>query len=74
MERLVKLWQVGKISYSKALNLQKQLANLHNKSQSLNDTLLCVEHPPVYTTGIRNKQYTADEEAKLRSKGIPLND
>ncbi|XP_018580103.1 putative lipoyltransferase 2, mitochondrial [Anoplophora glabripennis] len=68
MERLVKVWQVGKISYSNGLKLQKHLANLHN-GHFLCNTLLCLEHPPVYTTGIRTKQYTESEENTLKTKG-----
>ncbi|KAJ8971713.1 hypothetical protein NQ317_006015 [Molorchus minor] len=64
MERLVKVWQVGKISYANGLKLQKQLANLHTRDKHLNDTLLCVEHPPVYTIGIRTNLYDEAEEMK----------
>lgn len=68
MERLVKVWQVGKISYSNGLKLQKHLASLHN-GHFLCNTVLCIEHPPVYTTGIRTKQYTEAEETTLKTKG-----
>lgn len=69
MARLVKVWHVGKISYPLGLQLQKHLANLHNKNIHINNTLLCLEHTPVYTTGIRTKQYTEEEASKLKSKG-----
>lgn len=69
MERLVKVLNVGKITYSNGLKLQKYLASLHNKSIGTHNTLLCVEHPPVYTTGIRNKQYTENDVIKLKEKG-----
>ncbi|KAJ8952996.1 hypothetical protein NQ318_015356 [Aromia moschata] len=81
MERLVKVWQVGRISYANGLKLQRYLANLHNKDGHLSDTILCVEHPPVYTIGIRTKLYGEAEETKLKSKattssatGIWIND
>lgn len=70
MTKLVKVWHVGKISYSLGVQLQKYLANLHNKNNYINNTLLCLEHFPVYTTGIRSKQYTEEEASKLKSKGI----
>ncbi|CAG9857375.1 unnamed protein product [Phyllotreta striolata] len=69
MERLVKVLNVGVLDYTKGLKLQKYLASLHNKTIGINNTLLCVEHPPVYTTGIRNKQYTEDDVNKLKAKG-----
>ncbi|KAJ8937454.1 hypothetical protein NQ314_011843 [Rhamnusium bicolor] len=69
MDRLVKVWQVGKISYSNGLKLQRCLANLHSKDSQVNNTLLCIEHPPVYTTGIRTKLYSEIEENTLKSKG-----
>lgn len=69
MAKLVKVWNVGTISYSVGLKLQKHIANLHNKNSCINNTLLCLEHCPVYTTGIRSKQYTEFEEEKLKAKG-----
>lgn len=69
MDKLIKVWNVGHISYSKALYLQKLVANLHNKNIEVKNTLLCLEHPPVYTTGLRTKHYTDEEEAKLKATG-----
>ncbi|KAJ8918166.1 hypothetical protein NQ315_011624 [Exocentrus adspersus] len=69
MERLIKVWQVGRISYSNGLKLQKHLASLHNNGNYLCNTLLCLEHLPVYTTGIRTEQYTEDDEIKLKELG-----
>ncbi|CAH0553360.1 unnamed protein product [Brassicogethes aeneus] len=69
MERLIKVWHVGKIDYAKALKLQKYLAKLHNGNTHVNNTLLCLEHPPVFTTGIRTKQYTLEEENRLKNTG-----
>lgn len=69
-EKLVKTWKVGKIDYAKALRLQEHISSLHNDSKnSAKNTLLCLEHHPVYTIGIRTKQYDLDEEIKLRSTG-----
>ncbi|XP_057651694.1 putative lipoyltransferase 2, mitochondrial [Diorhabda carinulata] len=69
MEKLVRVINVGKLTYSKGLVLQKYLANLHNTSTEIKNTLLCIEHPPVYTTGIRHKQYTESQVEKLKETG-----
>lgn len=71
MERLVKVWQVGKIPYKQALKLQLYLSSLHRtQPECINDTILLVEHPPVYTTGIRTKQYSKSDEDKLTQLGL----
>lgn len=69
MERLIKVWQIGRINYGKSLKLQKYLVNFHHQHKDAANTLLFLEHPPVYTTGIRTKIYSEQEEAKLRSVG-----
>lgn len=68
MRKIVKVWQVGRINYAKGLQLQNSIAELHKKSGN-NDTLLICEHPPVYTTGIRTKEYGVEEEEKLKKTG-----
>lgn len=70
MAKLVKVWHIDKISYGLGIKLQKHLASLHNKNTYINNTLLCLEHYPVYTTGIRTRQYTDAVAEKLKSKGI----
>lgn len=71
MAKVVKVWHVGKLNYSMGIQLQNYLSRLHNINTTyLNDTLLCLEHYPVYTTGIRNKQYTQEESMKLKSTGM----
>lgn len=70
MVNLVKIWNVGKISYEYGLKLQNHFANLHNGNTIINNTLLCLEHYPVYTVGIRNKHYTTEEAEFLKSKGV----
>lgn len=68
--KLVKTWKLGKIDYGKGLKLQEQLSTLHNHSESTaQNTLLCLEHFPVYTIGIRTKQYSQEEERKLKQTG-----
>lgn len=71
MARVVKVWHVGKINYSMGTQLQNYLSKLHNNNGIfLNNTLLCLQHDPVYTVGIRNKQYTEEESLKLQSTGM----
>ncbi len=53
-ERQVWLVNLGTIPYSQALTLQRRIVAAR-KRDSLNDTLLLLEHPPVFTLG-RNAQ------------------
>lgn len=69
MKNIVKVWQTGKINYGQSLKLQKYLADMHHKNIPMSDTILLVEHPPVYTIGIRTKDYTIEDEALLKQKG-----
>ncbi len=46
------LW-LGRVDYEEAWNLQRQLA-LRRARGELEDTLLMLEHPPVYTSGRRS--------------------
>lgn len=71
MARFVKVWQVGRINYAEGLKLQKYIANLHHKKldDDVSDTLLLVEHDPVYTIGIRTKNYTEEDETRLKLTG-----
>jgi lipoyl(octanoyl) transferase len=71
MNRVIKIWSKGIIKYDNAYNLQKILAGRHLESDCKypQDTLLLVEHPPVYTIGIRTAQYTKEEENKLKKLG-----
>ncbi len=69
---LVHVWRLGRLRYQCALRLQLALADkLKDKqnSSSNSHTLLLLEHHPVYTTGIRTHEYSAQEEARLRSIG-----
>ncbi|XP_008200951.2 octanoyl-[acyl-carrier-protein]:protein N-octanoyltransferase LIPT2, mitochondrial [Tribolium castaneum] len=70
MHKLVKVWQIGRLNYSKGLKLQKHLVHLHHEQPEFaNNTLLCLEHPPVYTTGIRTKEYPQDVAQQLEALG-----
>lgn len=63
------LW-AGRLGYGAGLRLQKALADQHHKKLNNNcDTLVLIEHNPVYTVGIRNKGYTIEDEEKLKSLG-----
>ncbi|KAF7285839.1 hypothetical protein GWI33_009812 [Rhynchophorus ferrugineus] len=49
-------------------NLER-LVKVWNIEIPVKNTLLCLEHTPVYTVGIRAKQYGIDEEKELLQKG-----
>ncbi|XP_029668751.1 putative lipoyltransferase 2, mitochondrial [Formica exsecta] len=70
MNPRVKVLLAGRLSYSVGLHLQKILSDHHHKclTESAN-TLVLLEHEPVYTVGIRNGIYTEADEKKLRSLG-----
>ncbi|KAF4522720.1 hypothetical protein B566_EDAN010926 [Ephemera danica] len=71
MSRVIKVWNEGLIKYDQAYKLQKVLAARHIKNcdKTPPDTLLLVEHPAVYTVGIRSSQYGEDEERRLKDLG-----
>jgi len=51
----------------KSLKVQESL--VQSVKEGSPSTLILVEHPPVYTTGIRSKAYSGDEEARLMTLG-----
>lgn len=58
---MVKVWQLGLMSFDTALKIQGALARKHldalMKGQDANwDTILLVEHKPVYTVGQYQKK------------------
>lgn len=70
--RLVKVLKAGRTSYGSGLQLQKVLADQHYKKDFKGETpntLILLEHNPVYTVGIRNKGYTDEDVATLRQVG-----
>ena len=72
-KQLVSVLRLGRMRYLPALEVQNKLvsriqSNIAEGKESGN-TLVLVEHPPVYTTGMRNREYTEDEEARLRALG-----
>lgn len=68
---IVKVLRTGRLRYGPSVKLQKILSDLHFKqlNNETCNTLLLVEHDPVYTIGIRNKNYTEEDEIKLRNLG-----
>ncbi|CAG4925039.1 unnamed protein product [Colias eurytheme] len=64
---MVKVWRLGLMSYDTALKIQMSIARKHLDSMMKGidgdyDTLLLVEHKPVYTVGIRDD--TPNEEVR----------
>ncbi|XP_032663409.1 putative lipoyltransferase 2, mitochondrial [Odontomachus brunneus] len=68
--RVVKVFLAGRLSYGAGQRLQKTLSDHHYQrlSEPAN-TLVILEHKPVYTVGIRDKVYTVEEETKLKNLG-----
>jgi len=65
---IVKVMKLGTVRYQTAWQLQKKLVEqVHLKSRG--HTLLLLEHPPVYTTGIRTGEYSEEEEHRLIDLG-----
>ncbi|XP_034234883.1 putative lipoyltransferase 2, mitochondrial isoform X1 [Thrips palmi] len=76
MAHVVHVWNVGRMTYTPALRLQKHLTERYksaidssSNTKSINDILLLVEHDPVYTVGIRNREYDKKEEMRLKNLG-----
>lgn len=72
---VVKVWKLGLTSYDTAFKVQHALSRRHldamlkGHSQGDNyDTLLMVEHKPVYTVGIRDDT-SKQEVDRLKSLG-----
>lgn len=68
---LVHVLRTGLISYSQGINLQKHITSSFNdqNEQHFRNILILTEHQPVYTIGIRTKDYTIDDEEHLRRLG-----
>ena len=47
--------RLGRLGYSQALQLQRQLVR-QRKDRAIPNTLLLVEHPPVFTVGRRQAE------------------
>nr|XP_026484432.1 putative lipoyltransferase 2, mitochondrial [Vanessa tameamea] len=71
--KMVKVWKLGLISYDTGFKIQTSIARKHLDSMRKGitknyDTLLLVEHKPVYTVGIRDDT-SKEEILRLRSLG-----
>lgn len=73
--KVIKSIFLGRMGYMEAFKVQADISrqildNIAGKAtQKQENVLLFVEHNPVYTIGIRDKQYTAENEAKLKRLG-----
>lgn len=68
--RLVHVLKVGQLNYGESLKLQKSISDrLIKGDEKFKNVLILTEHNPVYTIGIRTKNYSIDDEAKLRNLG-----
>ncbi|XP_031617941.1 putative lipoyltransferase 2, mitochondrial [Contarinia nasturtii] len=68
---LVHILRTGLIKYGQGLRLQKFITSTFNEQNDckFKNILILTEHRPVYTIGIRTKDYTIDDEAYLQSLG-----
>lgn len=77
---IVHILRTGLIKYGHGSNLQKLIAAAattttnciiddNASAAAFKNVLILTEHQPVYTIGIRTKDYTIDDEAHLRSLG-----
>nr|XP_033329811.1 putative lipoyltransferase 2, mitochondrial [Megalopta genalis] len=69
--KIVKVLWAGRLSYNAGLRLQKILSDRHHQKgqNDICNTLILLEHNPVYTVGIRDKTYTVQDEEKLKNLG-----
>ena len=73
LTRPVSVVSLGTMGYQAALavqnNLVKRIQEDISTYQDRYNTLVLVEHTPVYTTGIRSKEYSQVEEDRLKELG-----
>jgi lipoate-protein ligase B len=69
----VKILRLGQVKYRSAYQVQEHLVNIvkggAGRTEPSPNFLILLQHTPVYTTGIRTKEYSKDEETYLRSLG-----
>lgn len=71
--RQIQVMKLGTIGYKLGVEIQekckrKLLANIAQGKPTVGAMLL-LQHSPVYTVGVRNKNYTAKDEERLRALG-----
>lgn len=72
LKPLIQVLNLQQMRYAPALYLQQFMIDKHKSAvdgASNNNVLLMVEHPPVYTIGIRTQDYPPSEEKKLKDIG-----
>ena len=73
LTRSVSVLSLGTMGYQAALSIQNSLVKRIQEDIPTNqgrcNTLVLVEHSPVYTTGIRSKEYSQAEEDRLKQLG-----
>lgn len=70
MRPRVKVLMAGKLHYQKGLELQKKLSSQQVEPyQDFTNYLILNEHNPVYTVGIRRKNYSTQDRDNLLSLG-----
>ncbi|XP_058444580.1 putative lipoyltransferase 2, mitochondrial [Malaya genurostris] len=71
MSRLVHILRAGKLDYKKSLSLQSTISSIviNNSTGPFQNVLILTEHDPVYTIGIRTKDYGPEEEQRLTALG-----
>lgn len=78
MKPAVRLVCLGRMPYLDALKVQHDVATKikiqQKKGANPENTLILVEHTPVYTVGIRIKNYGVSEEDRLKKLGQYLHD
>lgn len=68
--RLVHILKTGRLNYGESLKLQKSISNrLVQGDVKYKNIIILTEHNPVYTIGIRTRNYTIEEEEKLKNLG-----
>jgi len=69
LERVVRVVRLGQVGYRQAYQLQNHLVRLVKQDGDVGSFILLLQHTPVYTTGIRTKDYSVEEEQRLTSLG-----
>lgn len=69
----VNVWFLGNLGYQSASRIQQLISARHFQSKEESayepNTLLLVEHTPVYTLGIRTSGYSESDETRLKALG-----
>lgn len=65
---MIRIRRLGNMKYGEALQIQKEHVRIVKNNPDRN-YLLLVEHDPVYTTGMRSREYSLQEENRLKSLG-----